>query len=114
MAYDEGLAERLREILQDRPGMSEAKMFGGLAFMSRGHMVCGVIDDALIARVGQERYADALTQPHVRPMDLTGKPMKGFVVIDPPGIAEDAALAAWVQCCYRFVQTLPAKAPGLR
>jgi len=79
MAYDEGLAERLRDLFVDRPGITEKKMFGGLAFMYRGHMLVGILEDSLMARVGTTEYADVLKRPHVREMDFTGKPMKGYV-----------------------------------
>lgn len=109
MAYDEGLAERLREILQDQPEIAEKKMFGGLAFMSRGYMFVGILGDVLMARVGPEAYAQALTRPDVRPMDFTGKPMKGYVFVAPPAFEDDEDLAAWVERCLRFVQSLPPK-----
>ena len=111
MAYDEGLAERLREVLQPDPSISEKKMFGGLAFMSRGYMFVGILGTVLMARVGPEAYPAALSRPHVREMDFTGKPMKGYVFVDPAGLEDDAALADWVQACLQFVQTLPPKKP---
>ncbi len=109
MPYDEGLAERVREVLQPEADVSEKKMFGGLAFISRGHMVMGILGDALMARVGPDAYDAALGRPHTRPMDVTGKPMRGYVLIDPPGLGEDADLSAWVQRCLAFVQSLPPK-----
>ena len=109
MAYDEGLAERLRDALQSHRGITEKKMFGGIAFMTRGYMFVAIVGDVLMARVGPERYEEALSRPHVRVMDFTGKPMKGYVFVDPPGIDEDDELAAWVERCRRFVLTLPAK-----
>ena len=81
MAYDEGVAERLRELFVDRPGITEKKMFGGLAFMYRGHMLVGILADSLMARVGPVAYAASLKQAHVREMDFTGKPMKGYVYV---------------------------------
>jgi TfoX/Sxy family transcriptional regulator of competence genes len=109
MAYDEGLAERLREAFHPLRGITERKMFGGIAFMSRGHMFVGIVGDTLMARVGPEQYEDALARPHVRTMDFTGKPMKGLVFVDPPGFEDDAELADWIARSYGFVQTLPAK-----
>ncbi|MFQ5589509.1 MAG: TfoX/Sxy family protein, partial [Nitrospiria bacterium] len=85
MAYDEGLAERLREIFIDRQGLVEKKMFGGIAFMLCGHMCCGIVNETLMARVGPDQYAAALAHPHAREMDFTGRPMKGLVYIDPEG-----------------------------
>ena len=96
MAYDEGLAERIRDALRGRRGVSERKMFGGVAFMLNGHMTVGIVSETLMARVGPARHADALALPHVRPMDFTGKPMKGYVYVDPPGIEDDAALDNWI------------------
>ena len=110
MAFDPGLAQRIREALGERSDLSERRMFGGIAFMVGGHMAAGVVGDVLMARVGPQRYADALRQPHVRPMDFTGKPLTGYVYVDPPGIAEDDALAAWVSACTAFVSALPPKA----
>ncbi len=111
MSYDEGLAERLREALQFQRGISEKKMFGGLAFMSRGYMFVGITGGILMARIGPEYYEQALSRPHVRVMDFTGKPMKGYVFVDPPGFESDSELSDWVQRCYRFTQSLPPKKP---
>ncbi len=110
MAYDEGLAERLREIYADIPFVSEKKMFGGLAFMVDGHMSCGVMSDGeLMLRTGPAQYAETLTRPHVRPMDFTGRTMTGFVVIEAAGLTEDSQLCEWVELSLRFVQSLPPK-----
>ncbi len=109
MVYDEGVAERLREVFQDRSDVVEKKMFGGIAFMVRGNMCCGVTDEALMARVGPDQYPDALSRPHAREMDFTGKPMKGFVHVAPEGFASDEDLKSWVAICEKFVDTLPSK-----
>jgi hypothetical protein len=109
MAYDEGLAERLRELLVDRPGITEKKMFGGLAFMYRGHMLVGIIDDSLMARVGPDAYVEALRHPLAREMDFTGKPMKGYVYVDPAGFESDADLSRWVGLCVQFNRSLLSK-----
>ena len=109
MPYDEGLAERLRDVLQSRRGISEKKMFGGLAFMSRNYMFIGILGDVLMARVGPEYYGEALTRPNVREMDFTGKPMKGYVFVDPPGFETDSDLSGWVEKCLGFIQSLPPK-----
>lgn len=79
MAYDEGLAHRVGEILGDLPGLVEKKMFGGVGFMLHGNMACGIHKENLIVRVGPEKYETALNSPHTRPFDITGKPMKGWV-----------------------------------
>ena len=109
MAYDEGLAERIRGVLADRHGVSERRMFGGLAFMVDGHMACGIIGEDLMARVGPDAHEAALAEPHVRPMDFTGRPLKGMVYVAAEGIAEDDALARWVARTTGFVATLPPK-----
>jgi len=111
MAYDPGLAQRVRELLGERPGLSERKMFGGLAFLLEGKMFVGVLGSTLMARVGPERHRDALDQPYVREMDFMGRPMKGYVYIDSPGLAEDRDLGAWVLWCAGYVAALPDKTP---
>ncbi len=109
MAFDNTLAERVRKQLHKRADVQEKKMFGGLAFMVNGHMCCGIVGNELMVRVGPEQHAEALAQPHARPMDFTGKPMKGMVYIDAKGVANDAALRAWVERGLKFVSSLPAK-----
>ena len=84
-------------------------MFGGLAFMLRGNMCCGVVGDSLMLRLGNDGAAKALGEPYVRPMDFTGKPMKSMVYVGPDGIAAAADLARWLELAVAFVQTLPAK-----
>lgn len=110
MAYDAGLAQRIREVLANRPGITERSMFGGLAFMVDGKMFVGVQGSTLMARVGPDRHQDALAVVHVREMDFTGRPMKGYVYVDPAGLTEDRDLAAWVQWCVDYVAGLPKKA----
>jgi TfoX/Sxy family transcriptional regulator of competence genes len=109
MPYDEGIAERLRDVFRDMPNVAEKKMFGGLAFLVRGHMSCGIVNDTLMARVGPNSYADALTRPYAREMDFTGKPLKGFVYVAPEGIESDEALSSWVRLSLDFVGSLPPK-----
>lgn len=109
MAYDEGVAERLREIFEDRDDVVEKKMFGGIAFMHRGNMCCGIVGDVLMARVGPDSYQSGLARPHAREMDFTGKSLKGFVYVDPAGFAEDDELRDWVSLCENFTRSLPAK-----
>ena len=109
MAFDEGLAQRLRELVQARRGIAERKMFGGLAFMSHGHMFVGVLGSTLMARVGPAEYAHALAKRHVRKMDFTGKPMKGYVFVDALGLESDSDLKRWVEICLGFVDSLPPK-----
>lgn len=94
MSYDEGLAERLREVLADASDVTEKKMFGGLCLLVSGNMCRGIVDETLMARVGPDRYAEYLELPHARGMDFTGKPLKGMIYVDPEGIAEDEDLQA--------------------
>lgn len=107
--YDEALAERIRPHLAGQSGVEERKMFGGIAFLLDGHMCCGIIRDSLMARVGAAQYEEALALPHARPVDITGRPMTGMVMVDPAGFESDADLAAWVDRGVRFASTLPPK-----
>ncbi|MGW6449108.1 TfoX/Sxy family protein [Lentzea sp. NPDC055074] len=109
MAYDEGLAHRLGESLGDLPDLGTKKMFGSLVFLWRGNMLVGVLGSDVIARVGPEAQADALAQPGARVFDFTGKPMKGWVVVDGEAVAEDEALEDWIARCREFVEALPPK-----
>jgi TfoX/Sxy family transcriptional regulator of competence genes len=97
MAYDEALANRIRDVLRDRDDVAERKMFGGLAFMVGGRMACGVVHDDLMVRVGSDAHDDALREAHTRPMDFTGRPSRGMVYVAPAGVADDADLARWVE-----------------
>jgi TfoX/Sxy family transcriptional regulator of competence genes len=110
MAYDEHLADRVRDLLPPGDVVTERKMFGGLAFMLGGHMVVGVVKDTLMARLGPDLADRALDEPHVRPMDFTGRPMKGMVFIDSPGLAGEA-LARWVSAASEYARSLPPKPP---
>jgi TfoX/Sxy family transcriptional regulator of competence genes len=102
MAYDEGLAERIRGLLDERSDVSEKTMFGGIAFMVRGHMAVGVVKDDLMVRVGPEAYDALLRERHARPMDFTGRPMKGFVYVASAGLETDDALRSWVEHGVRY------------
>ena len=108
MAYDIELVERIRELLAPERGVDEKRMFGGLAFMLGGNMFCGVVKDTLMVRLGAERAEEALDGPHVRPMDFTGRPMKGMVFVEPGGLHGDA-LGTWVREAAEFARGLPAK-----
>ena len=92
MAYNERLAERVRQTLADRAGISERKMFGGIAFLLDGKMCVGVLNDELMVRSGTERYAEALKKTHARPMDFTGRVMTGMVYVSPTGVSRGASL----------------------
>jgi TfoX/Sxy family transcriptional regulator of competence genes len=109
MAYDEQLAARIGEVLADVDGISEQKMFGGLALLQHGNMVCGVMGETLMLRLGPELADAALDEPHTRPMTFTGRPMKSMVIVEPPGFTTDDALTGWVERALAFVATLPPK-----
>jgi TfoX N-terminal domain len=109
MAYDEALAARIRDILGGAEGVAEKKMFGGIAFLINGNMACGVNRDDMIVRLEPEQTDAALAEPHVRLFDMTGRPMKGWVVVGPGGVAEDADLRSWVGRGADFARSLPAK-----
>jgi TfoX/Sxy family transcriptional regulator of competence genes len=107
MAYDEDLADRVRAALRDE-AVTERQMFGGLAFMLVGHMFCGIVKDTLMLRLGPDGAERALDQPHVRPMDFTGRPLKGMVFVEPGGLT-GGALQQWVDAAAAFTRTLPPK-----
>ena len=109
MSFDAGLAERVREILDDTTGIAEKRMFGGIAFLRHGNMFVGVVESSLMVRVGPRLYPEALAMPGAREMDFTGKPMKGYVFVDERGTHRDRDLAAWVERGLKFVRTLPNK-----
>ena len=109
MAYSEDLASRIREILAEGGDVEERKMFGGIAFMVARHMCVGVIGDDLMARVGPDAHEQALEKPHARPMDFSGRPMKGYVYVAPAGVGTEAKLRKWIQLARDFVVTLPPK-----
>jgi TfoX/Sxy family transcriptional regulator of competence genes len=109
MAYDEGLADRVREAVRDRSDITEKRMFGGLCLLSHGNMFAGIQGETLMARVGPERHDEALGRPHARIMDFSGRPMRGYVYVDPDGISGDGELAEWLALTLEFVDTLPPK-----
>jgi TfoX/Sxy family transcriptional regulator of competence genes len=110
VAYDEDLAARVRRELIPRSDVTERKMFGGIAFMVAGNMCCGVNGEDLMLRLGSEGADAALDDPHVRPMDFTGRPMAGFVYVGPEGTATASDLRRWVDRALEFAATLPPKA----
>ena len=109
MAYDEGLALRVSESLAGVDGVVEKKMFGGLAFMVKGNMAAGILGDRLMVRVGADAYEEALLEPYCGPMDFTGRPMRGFVVVEAEGIASDSDLGGWLDRGVGFALSLPPK-----
>ena len=111
MAYDEALADRVRDVIGVRPGVAERKMFGALAWFVGGNMACGVLDDELLVRLDREEVDRALAEPHVRPFEPRGggRRMGGFIVVDSQGIADDEDLARWVDCGAEHAASLPPK-----
>lgn len=103
MVYDEKLAERMRKAMKKRRGVSEKKMFGGLAFMLKGKMFCGIVKNDLMVRVGK-LHQEALAKPHARPMDFTGKPMAGFIFVSPAGAKSEKSLESWIKMGVDFVK----------
>jgi TfoX/Sxy family transcriptional regulator of competence genes len=108
MAADDRLLERVRAAL-GRRRVSERRMFGGVAFLLRGHMCVGVLGSTLVVRVDKEKSDSLLSPPHVRPMDFTGRPMRGLLYVDGPGIRTAAALKKWVDRAVSYASALPPK-----
>jgi TfoX/Sxy family transcriptional regulator of competence genes len=109
VAYDERLAERVRGMLGRRRAVTERKMFGGIAFLLRGNMCCGVLNDALIVRVDPQGTARALRRRHTRPFDMTGRAINGFVVVTRPGCRNAKQLQGWLKTALTYVRGLPSK-----
>jgi TfoX/Sxy family transcriptional regulator of competence genes len=109
MAYDKILAARIRAALHNQPGLTEKEMFGGVGFMLQGNMACGVIGDSLISRVGPDAYAEAMQKPYTHQFDMTGRPMKGWVVVDAQGVDNEESLHSWVDLGIKFANCLPPK-----
>jgi TfoX/Sxy family transcriptional regulator of competence genes len=109
MAFDEALADRVRDALAPRADVSERRMFGGIAFMIAGNMAVGVIGEDLMVRLDPGDAKKALAEPHVRPMDFTGRPMKGMIYVDSAGTEADEDLADWVEAGADFAASLPPK-----
>ncbi len=109
MAYDERLARRVRPLLARRKGFAEKKMFGGVGYFLHGNICVGVWKDYLIVRIGSDAYAAALRKPFVKKFDITGRPMKGWVMVASEGIDDDEELNGWVQRAAAYVRSLPKK-----
>jgi TfoX/Sxy family transcriptional regulator of competence genes len=109
MAYDEGLADRIRSQLGRQSGLSERKMFGGIGFMIGGNMVAGVSGDDLMLRIGPERHDEALSRPGARVFDMTGRPMKGWLLVSRSAVSTDDSLTSWLDDALDFARALPAK-----
>lgn len=108
MAYNEKLAERIRSELSGLPFV-EKKMFGGIAFLLHGNMACGAREEVIMVRVDPEKYDALVEKPHARPFDLTGRPMKGWLVVGEPGYKTDKQLSDWVKEGVEYALTLPPK-----
>lgn len=109
MAYSEELAERIREVIDDRPGVTERKMFGGIAWMVNGNMACGIIGEDLMVRLDRDDAEAAHAEDHVGPMEFTGRPMRGFIMVEAAGIEDDPNLGRWVDAGADFAESLPPK-----
>jgi len=111
VAYDKNLAARMQKVLDELnpPALTEKQMFGGVAYLVRGNMACGVHKDEMIVRVGPDCFVDALNRPGVRPFDMTGKPMNGWVMVKPDGFETDQALREWMVLGLDYARSLPAK-----
>lgn len=109
MAYDETLAARVRDLLSGSEELAEKKMFGGIAFLLSGNMCCGVNRDELIVRLDPDQTEEALEDPHVRLFDMTGRPMKGWLLVAPGGVSADDDLRVWVGRGADFARSLPPK-----
>ena len=109
MAYSEDLAERIRNVLSRKKSIEEKKMFGCICFFLNGNALAGVWKDRLIARLGPDEGEAALREPHVRQFDITGRPMRNWVVVEPEGVEDDDQLKVWIDRATKFVRTLPKK-----
>lgn len=109
MAYDKGLAQIARELLEEKVGFAEKKMFGGIGFLLHGNMACGILGNNLIVRVGPEKYEKLLKLPGTRVFDITGRVMKGWIMVTTEGYDSEEDLASWVEHGAAFALTLPPK-----
>lgn len=109
MPYDENLAERISKILKGKRGLVQKKMFGGIAYMLKDKMFVGIAKNELMVRVLDEKYDEYLKKPNVRLMDFTGRPLRGFLYIDPPGFKTDKQLAKWIDVGIEYAMKSPQK-----
>ena len=109
MAYDQVLASRIREVIGPLPEITEKKIFGGVCYLLNGNMACGVIKDGLIVRLAPAQFETARSRPGTRPFAMSGKPMTGWLVVDPEGTASEADLRGWVGQTLDFARSLPPK-----
>jgi len=109
MAFDETLAVRIRDALVRKKNIEEKKMFGGVGFLLNGNLLVGVWKDSLIVRLGDDEGDEALLEPHVKAFDITGKPMKNWILVEPEGVEDEDQLKDWIQRAAKFVGKLPKK-----
>lgn len=109
MPYDMDLFERVSKILKSTKGIEPKKMFGGICFMHRGNMLCGIDKSRLMLRVGPEQYNAVLKMKHAKVMDITGRPMKGFIFVEEAGYKTPSALTKWIDLGLNFTLALPSK-----
>jgi TfoX/Sxy family transcriptional regulator of competence genes len=109
MAFSESLTQRIRDALARKKAITEKKMFGGIVFFLNGNMLVGVWKESLIVRLGEEQGEQALKEPLVKVFDITGRPMKNWVLVEPEGVKHDSQLRGWIQRAVKFVRKLPAK-----
>jgi TfoX/Sxy family transcriptional regulator of competence genes len=109
MAYDETLAARIRAALARKKNIEEKKMFGGVGFLLNGNLLVGVWKDSLCVRLGPDQAEEALLEPHVKEFDITGKPMRNWILVEPEGVVKDEQLKDWIQRAVKFVGKLPKK-----
>jgi TfoX/Sxy family transcriptional regulator of competence genes len=109
MAFDESLAARIRQHLARRKSVEEKKMFGGVGFLLNGNLLVGVWKDSLCVRLGPDQAEEALNEPNVKEFDITGRPMKGWVLVEPEGVEAEEQLAGWIERAMKFVGKMAAK-----
>lgn len=109
MAYSHSLADRVRHTIGNSRGITEKKMFGGVGFLLNGNMLVGIWQQSLIVRLGPDQATEALKQDYVREFDVTGRPMKGWIMVEPDGLDSDKDVSEWIDRAAQFVMTLPAK-----
>ena len=109
MSYDENLFMRISSLLRSTKGIEPKKMFGGICFMHKGNMLCGIDGRRLMVRVGPDQYDTVLEMKHAKVMDITGRPMKGFIFVDENGYKTEKALNEWLHLGLNFTSTLSSK-----
>lgn len=109
MAYNEKLGSRITKLLQSQKGIVEKKMFGGIAYMMKNKMFCGIIKNDLMVRVLDNKFDELLKKPHAREMDFANRPMKGFLYVSPDGIKTDKQLMKWIEFGIEYVLNSPPK-----